>query len=298
MKNTIPLVRKFHVTHPFYEEKTRLAASDVSYSGMPLDIFCFGQSLFRKGAEIHIRRPEWVVQLQISGKTWIVTQDEKIHLEPGCVLITPPGTKYTYKVPDTNDMTKCYLIFRSNPLLEMLLGQEVRRHGMKIKIHDPSALQLLMEEIGDLFERQEPIFYEKLSVKLFELICKIRSAIQQTSSEGVFQKKLNKAVNDLMNQQITLDKLSESFGCGKFTLIREFKKHTGVSPVAYMIQIRHKYAQQLLLMTDMTIAEISNCCGYSSVSFFISDFKKHQGCTPRQFRSNKNGQTGIPAKAQ
>ena len=111
-----------------------------------------------------------------------------------------------------------------------------------------------------------------------------------TGSEGVFLEKLNQAVNDLMNQQITLEKLSASFGVGKFTLIREFRKHTGMTPVAYMIQIRHKYAQQLLLMSDMTINEIAECCGYSSVSFFISDFKKHQGITPGQVRARNSAE--------
>lgn len=88
-----------------------------------------------------------------------------------------------------------------------------------------------------------------------------------------------------MNRQITLEKLFENFGVGKFTLIRMFKQYTGMLPVAYMIQIRHKYARPLLLASDMPIAEIAECCGYSSVSFFVSDFKNHQGITPGQVRT-------------
>jgi AraC-like DNA-binding protein len=288
MKTVIPFIRRIHVKRPFYEEKTILSDVESNIRSMPLDVFCFGHSLFRKGAEIHILRQEWVLQFQISGKTTIISPDEKILLEPGSILISPPGTPYTYKVPSANDMTKYYLIFRFSPLLEMLLGREIRRHGMKVKFQDPASIQSLLEEIRDLFEKQESIFHEQLTVKLYELICRIRNAVRMTSSEGVFLQKLNKAVYDLMNQQITLDKLSESFGIGKFTLIREFQKHTGMTPVAYMIQIRHKYAQQLLLMSDMTITEIAECCGYSSVSFFISDFKKHQGITPGQFRARNS----------
>ena len=213
------------------------------------------------------------------------TPEEKIHIDPGCILVIPPGIEYTYKVPSVNDMTKYYLIFRSSPLLEMLLGREIRRHGMKIKIKQPSSIQKLLEEIRDLFENQNLVFPEQLTVKLYELVCRIRNAVQMTGSEGIFLEKLNKAVNDLMNQQITLEKLSESFGAGKYTLIRMFRKYTGMTPVAYMIQIRHKYARQLLLASDMTIAEVAESCGYSSVSFFVSDFKKHQGITPGQVRA-------------
>lgn len=285
MKTIASFIRKFNVKKPFYEEKTILSDLKSNLHSMPLDIFCFGHSFFRRGAEIPILRQDWILQFQISGKTKILTPDEKIHLEPGCVLLSPPGIPYTYKVPTANDMTKYYLIFRSSPLLEMLLGREIRRHGMKIKFERSGPVRKLLEEIGDLFEKQDSAFQEQLTVKLYELVCKIRSAIRMTGSEGVFLEKLNQAVNDLVNQQITLEKLSESFGIGKFTLIREFKKHTGMTPVAYMIQIRHKYARQLLLTSEMTIAEIAESCGYSSVSFFVSDFKKHQGITPGQVRA-------------
>ena len=288
MKTIVPFIRKIHVKKALYEENTILSDMEAGIHIMPLDVFCFGHSLFKGGAEIHILRQDWVLQFQISGTTEIITQDEKILLEPGCVLVSPPRIPYTYKVPSTNDMTKYYLIFRSSPLLEMLLGREIRNHGMKIRFQDPSSIQFLLEEIRELFEKQELVFHEQLTVKLYELVCKIRNAVHMTSSEGVFLQKLNNAVNDLMNQQITLEKLSKSFGVGKFTLIREFRKHTGMPPVAYMIQIRHKYAWQLLLMSDMSISEIAECCGYSSVSFFISDFKKHQGITPGQVRSRKN----------
>ncbi|MBQ9503182.1 MAG: AraC family transcriptional regulator [Lentisphaeria bacterium] len=289
MKTAIPLVRRIRARRPFYDEETILSGSGADSHSMPLDIFCFGHSLFRRGAEIHIVRQDWIVQFQLSGKARIITRDEKILMEPGCLLISPPGVPYTYKVPPTNDMTKYYLIFRTSPLLEMLLGREIRRHGMKIRFQQPSAVRALLEEIGTLFEKQGSSSQEQLSIRLYELVCRIRSAVRMTSPEGGFFRKLEKSVNDLMNQQITLERLSASFGVGKFTLIREFKKHTGMPPVAYMIRIRRKYARQLLLMSDMTVAEIAACCGYSSASFFISDFRKHCGITPGQFRARNDG---------
>ena len=158
MKTAMPFIRRIHVKRPFYEEKTILSDVKSHIRSMPLDIFCFGHSLFRKGAEIHILRQQWVLQFQISGKTTVITPDEKILLEPGSILISPPGTPYTYKVPSANDMTKYYLIFRSSPLLEMLLGREIRQYGMKIKFREPSSFRSLLEEIRDLFENQESVF--------------------------------------------------------------------------------------------------------------------------------------------
>lgn len=93
MKNSI-LHPENSCKNPFYEEKTILSDLKSNIQSMPLDICCFGHSFFRRGAEIHILRQDWVIQFQVSGKTGIITQDEKILMELGCILISSPGTPY------------------------------------------------------------------------------------------------------------------------------------------------------------------------------------------------------------
>ncbi|MBR7103532.1 MAG: AraC family transcriptional regulator [Lentisphaeria bacterium] len=285
---TEDLVLKVHTQGTFYDEDNLLSKPSVAYNNRLLDVFAFGHSLFRKGAVIPIFQNRWVLQFQLTGKTCITTADEKYTLHPGDLFITPPDTPYTYHVPETNEMTKYYLVFHSSPLLEMLLGKEIRHNGLKVTPLSSSAVRVLLEQVRDLFENLVPESVERISVLLYELVYKIRNDIQMATSEGPFYVKLNQATRTLMSQKITLDNLSKSFGMGKFSLIREFHKQTGMSPVAYMISVRHKYARQLLSLRDMSISEIAMCCGYSSVAFFISDFKKHEGITPGQYRMQNN----------
>lgn len=87
-----------------------------------------------------------------------------------------------------------------------------------------------------------------------------------------------------MASGISLDSLADRFGVGKYSLIRQFKKETGQAPIRYMIALRLQHAEQLLLLSSMSITEIAAVCGYSSPSFFAAEFKKHLGMTPRQFR--------------
>jgi len=43
-------------------------------------------------------------------------------------------------------------------------------------------------------------------------------------------------------------------------------------------------AKNLLIQTDLPIAEISTVCGYPSITYFYSVFKKAFGQTPKDFR--------------
>ena len=65
---------------------------------------------------------------------------------------------------------------------------------------------------------------------------------------------------------------------------RFFKQRMKKTFSAYLLEQRMARAQQLLLSTDHTIAEISSLSGYPSLSHFCRVFKKSVGARPIQFR--------------
>ncbi|MCI6732887.1 MAG: AraC family transcriptional regulator, partial [Lachnospiraceae bacterium] len=65
-----------------------------------------------------------------------------------------------------------------------------------------------------------------------------------------------------------------------------FKKISGVSPVNYLIQLRIEQAKRMLKESNLTILEISMECGFNNTSYFIRQFRKYTGKTPREYRRN------------
>jgi AraC-like DNA-binding protein len=61
-----------------------------------------------------------------------------------------------------------------------------------------------------------------------------------------------------------------------------FKGATGVSPLRFLRQLRLEQARSLLL-TGSTVGQAASQVGYSSVSHFIEEFKRHHGQTPRSY---------------
>lgn len=63
-----------------------------------------------------------------------------------------------------------------------------------------------------------------------------------------------------------------------------FKDVTGVSFIKYLNQYRIQRAQDLLVRTDRSIAEISLDTGYCDQSYFGAVFRKLAGTTPAAYR--------------
>lgn len=83
---------------------------------------------------------------------------------------------------------------------------------------------------------------------------------------------------------ITLEELASMVHLEKSYFARLFKKNTGHSPIDMLISIRLDRANDLVSNTDTKICDIAEMCGYNTVSFFISAYKKKYGITPEEHR--------------
>ena len=64
-----------------------------------------------------------------------------------------------------------------------------------------------------------------------------------------------------------------------------FTRETGTSLPEYILSIRLRQATQKLTATNLLVSEISEHCGFSSRNYFASQFKKHYGMSPKDYRT-------------
>ncbi len=90
---------------------------------------------------------------------------------------------------------------------------------------------------------------------------------------------------------LTLKQIADEFFISKTTLIYNFNKHVGRSPMDYLLSVRINKAKQMLVASKKSIGEISEECGFSSANYFGLIFKKREKVSPMQYRklqSSKN----------
>lgn len=86
-------------------------------------------------------------------------------------------------------------------------------------------------------------------------------------------------------QSITLEALARLTGLSPKYFCRFFRAIVHRSPIDYVNYYRIECASHFLTTTDMTVAEIAQHCGYNDSSFFIKQFRKYKGTTPRHYRA-------------
>ncbi|MEM7709658.1 MAG: AraC family transcriptional regulator [Pseudomonadota bacterium] len=82
-----------------------------------------------------------------------------------------------------------------------------------------------------------------------------------------------------------VDALADALGMETMYFSRAFKETTGQTPYQYLLDRRIMRAKDLLLSSDLSLAEIADETGFSSQSHMTSTFKKRIGLSPGRWRT-------------
>ncbi|MGC9450074.1 MAG: helix-turn-helix domain-containing protein [Oceanipulchritudo sp.] len=85
-------------------------------------------------------------------------------------------------------------------------------------------------------------------------------------------------------QALRLSTIARRAGMSPQHLMRMFKEETGHTPMRYLWRLREDEGRRLLRETGLTIAEISEACGFRSPFHFTRRMKARFGQPPRLLR--------------
>jgi AraC-like DNA-binding protein len=87
-----------------------------------------------------------------------------------------------------------------------------------------------------------------------------------------------------LGESIDLSMLAGVAGLSVHHFARQFKQSAGVTPHAYLTQKRVERAQEMLVQTDLSLAEIAFAVGFFDQGHLARHFRYMLGTTPREFR--------------
>ena len=86
------------------------------------------------------------------------------------------------------------------------------------------------------------------------------------------------------SSSVTIDDMISGIHVSKYHFIRRFRRIMGITPYSYLTNYRINVSKTLLRTTDKTVSDIAEACGFLDTSNFITQFKKHTGQKPLQYR--------------
>ena len=85
-------------------------------------------------------------------------------------------------------------------------------------------------------------------------------------------------------EKVTLAQLVAYMGYSRSRFFNLFRKHTGLSPLDWLNRHRIRRAQELLVASNIPVAEVARQVGFTDLSFFFRLFRRHVGCSPTAAR--------------
>jgi len=148
----------------------------------------------------------------------------------------------------------------------------VRQLESEIQSQSPGfgfmATALFMQIVGQLSR-----FYGRSQNPLVQPLLRMAQTITQLESRP--------------HENVKLDDLARQAGMSLRSFVRAFRAATGLSPIAYLIQLRLSRAAVLLRTTEDSVTEISFRVGFNDSNYFTRQFVKLFDCSPRVYRQRR-----------
>jgi AraC family transcriptional regulator len=84
--------------------------------------------------------------------------------------------------------------------------------------------------------------------------------------------------------ELSLDDLAQAAAMSRYHFLRSFKDQLGITPYAYLQQVRLQTAASLLRSSSRSITEIALACGFTTASRFSAAFRRFYRCSPSTYR--------------
>ncbi len=148
--------------------------------------------------------------------------------------------------------------------------------GADAYITKPFSPALLMARICKLIEQRD-----KLREKFSNEPGVLRPAVYSNDRDKEFVNKLHEVLEKrLSDPQFTVDEFASMMKLGRTVFYKKVRGLTGYSPNEYLRIVRMKKAAELLLDSNLTVAEVSYRVGINDPFYFSKCFKTQFGMAP------------------
>lgn len=221
----------------------------------------------------------------VQGKEYIVNQKQ--------AFIFHPHEPQSYRFYKKDNAIDYWIHFNGTQCASIMKSLNLENINILELNIDTLDIEQMLYRICHEYTQRKP-YYESLCsgllISTLSLISRslFHSENQQNGKNSDLVEMVTSEFHTTPQNSFVIDELAKKFSISTNHLIREFKKSTGKTPVQYLMDVRMKKAEELLLFSNYTGNQIAEFLGYSNYSYFSRLFKKHTGVSPNDYRARKN----------
>lgn len=251
------------------------------------DDFFFGISKVNKHYPLHFH-DFYEIELVIEGKGNQIINGNKYELTP--------NTLFLYHINDYHE------IFADEPLLLYNIAfnrvivdeatitdifdyeNEIVINLSPHRLEQITSLMLMIKDIYESNRQNKKMILSHLLNAMLLIAINNEQKEKIHNNQDISFNRILRFIHENFARSPSLDEISAFSGYQKNYFCDLFKKKTSMTYIEYLTAYKINYSKKLLKVTNKTIKEIAEECGFNSANNFIREFKKKNGITPKQYR--------------
>ncbi|HEY4786473.1 MAG TPA: helix-turn-helix domain-containing protein [Bacteroidales bacterium] len=213
-------------------------------------------------------------------------------LKPGEFLFMAPGIKHQEK--ERSDTPRYLAICIMPELFEPIAKEyniplETLRSAIKtakaLKQFLPLCWQFLAE-VNTLYQPNKSLI-EAISVQMCHSIIRSIFQTQRKTNKCEWRTEIGQSIafiHSHLHNKMGVADIASAANMSVPNFCRVFKKEMGQTPIEYLSEQRLHKAQSMLLSDEFSMQDITTSCGFSSVSYLSTSFKKRYQISPEKYK--------------
>lgn len=91
-------------------------------------------------------------------------------------------------------------------------------------------------------------------------------------------------ISEHLHSRLTLEEISQATHLSAYQVSALFREQLNTTPIQYCLDMKIRYARDLLEVTDLTVSQVAETLAFPSHSNFSARFRKVCGVTPQAYR--------------
>lgn len=215
------------------------------------------------------------LSIRLNGDAIVETKKTKLHLKDNDILFVPKNTSYHLS---TKKDEHVICIHFDMPNLDTT--------PQSFTPVDPSIFIKLFNQLNEIWTKKAIGYQYQVHSIFNEIIYNIIKQQNQlesdyhTSSKILVDKIVGYLKENFTYTDLNIKTISSEFFISETYLRRLFKKYLNISPIEYIINLRLKYATELLKSGYYTVQQTAEKCGIENVKYFSTLYKRKYGISP------------------
>lgn len=259
------------------------------------EIYCVNYITKYREDFLSIRNTMHAVMIPLTGQKIITTKEQKLDINSSNICFLYQNNYFLSKRVNENLKYKSIVLFFSDKFVLDFIKKYKIKSDKKVETELFNFDYSNFEELKIVIKSFENYLEKDFSKELLKLkVEELFLLVLQKDEKSLIQF-FNKIINTTKDRikyilESNLDFVNSFEDICFLTrqtpskIRKYFKDEFNTTPKLWINEKRLEKATLLLKTTDETISQIATSCGYSSVSWFILEFKKRYNLTPKDYR--------------